>query len=320
MRWAVRLTKPVLMLVAFALSMFLYLYVQREGPTMKDRVSLTIQSKNLDTQKFVFDQEGAFVEFEVAGPRDKVEQLVANPQSAMAIVDLRKYRPASEQGVSPVDNFKPVVRPPQDFEGVTFTQIGTLDGKIEPRKTRDVKIKVEFESPPPGVVWTNYDRDSFETLPVSVTLTGAASIVDTVVPTVVINPKDAEQDGEVRARLSQVQSNLVMTPRVDWVTVRPSRSQRQVYVNVVFSGHAAPGYEVSNYFVKGEAGPSATPSTTWVRGPSGLVSKTSAIDAPVDISGLHGGWTYTVTPKLPPGLELMDPPLQIHVDIAKSRR
>lgn len=319
MRWAVKLTKPVLMLVAFLLSMVLYLYVQGQtAPAGTERgLSIVVHSKGL-ASGLIFDEEGGTVLYDANGPRDKLDRLVAglkdNPQMVTAVTNLSSISPAKVQDKFHVDNVRLLLIAP-DFQGIDFVQSQTLNGVVERKKTREVKVKVEFPSSTTPGGWSEYDRDSFEVVPDTITLTGPSSEVDNAVLTAVVNPEEAEQNGIVNVRLS-VPHNLVSTPRVDFVEVRPSRRERQAYVNVLFSGHVSAGFKVSNYYVKTATGGA---STTAIRGPSAIVNKTSAIDASVDISGLKKGFTFTAVPRMPRQLELADVPLQIRVDVEKTR-
>ena len=318
MRWAVRLTKPVLLLVSFALSTVLYLYVQiQSAPMDTDTFKLVVHQKNL-APGLLFDEEGTTVEYKADGPRDKINRLRENPQLAIAVADLksisRETVTNSDHGVYRFTVRLSVSAP--ELDGVEFKQNNRLDGAVELPDTRDVKIKVEFPNPPSPGAWANYDRDSFEVNPSSVTLTGPASDIKDASLTAVVDPAEAELAGSVRVKLS-IPRNLSSNPRIDAVEVHPTRRQREAYVNVNFTGHPPAGFNISNYYVVTEAGPS---STALIRGPSGIVDKTSAIDAKIDISGLKAGWTYTVVPTMPAQVALVDPPLKIRVDVEKTRR
>lgn len=320
MRWAVRLTKPVLMLVAFMLSMVLYLYVQSQtAPVGAEKgLSIVVHSKGL-ASGLIFDEEGGTVLYDATGPRDKLDRLVTglkdNPELITAVTNLSSISSASVHDKVHVDNVRLLLKAP-DFPGIDFVQSQTLNGVVERKKTREVRVKVEFPSATTPGAWAEFDRDSFEVIPDTITLTGPSSEIDNAALTAVVNPEEAEQNGGVRVRLS-VPHNLVSTPRVDFVEVHPSRHERQAYVNVLFSGHLPAGFKVSNYYVKTATGGA---STTAIRGPSGIVDKTSAIEAAVDISGLKKGFTFTAVPRMPRQLELVDAPLQIRVDIEKTRQ
>ncbi|MHB8637453.1 MAG: CdaR family protein [Fimbriimonadaceae bacterium] len=314
------MTKPVLLLVAFALSLVLYLYVQSQtAPNGSETLQLVVHSKGLSPE-LLFDEEDGTVSYEADGPRDKLDRLVAglkdNPQFITAVANLSAISPRNVRDKVHVDNVHLVVQPTSELAGIELRQLQRLDGVVERPKTRDVKVRVDFPSPPTPNAWADYDRNSFEPFPDTVTLTGPASDVNIATLTVVVNPAEAEETGVVRVRLS-IPHNLTSNPRVDYVDVRPTRRERQAYVNVSFTGHLPAGYMISNYYVVTAAGPS---STAAIRGPSGIVDKTSAIEATVDISGLKAGWTFTEMPKMPRLVELVNSPLRIRVDVEKTRR
>jgi hypothetical protein len=209
-----------------------------------------------------------------------------------------------------------VLQRPPEFEDLVFVQSERLTGVVERPKTREVKIKVDFANPPTKDAWADYDRDSFEVIPESVTLTGPSSDVMDASLTVVVNPKEAEQSGVVQVPLS-IPRNLTSNPHLDAVNVRPVRRERQAYVNVNFVGHLPPGYAVAGWYVATNPEKSCT---TPIRGPSGIVDKTSAIETSVVISGLTKGFTFVAKPTMPRQLQLVDSPLQIRVDVMKTHK
>lgn len=315
MRWAVRLTKPVLMLISFVLSLVLYLYVT--APIEKRTVELSVHA--MTPPGFDFDREGDKIDFTATGPRDKLEQLDANlsrdPQYVRAIANLTNLPIKSGVDKVDIENVHLIVQAPQDL-GVEFKQDKLIRGVVERPIRRTAKIEVHFENPPTPGSWSDYDKDSFEVIPPSVVLAGPSEEVKTATLSVVINPQDVERNRVVTVPLT-IPYGLKSSPEIDHVDVRPIQHQRQAYVNVTFLGHPAPGYSVSNYYVVTPTGPS---STAFIRGPAGVVDRTPTISATVDISGLKRGFTFSPTPVLPRQLELVDAPLRIRVDVQKTRQ
>lgn len=322
MRWAVRLTKPVLMVVAFALSMSLYLYVQSQTSPMDSReVQLVVHSNGSLSNQLIFDQEGVTVPYQITGQRDKIDrfmgQLKDNPDYVIAAANLSSVTLGRDEKSRYIDSvpLKPTKKP--DTEGLEFIQLRRLSGKIEKPLSQLVKIEVSFVNPPTPGAWSDYDPASFECTPDMVTLTGGAADVKDKKLSVVINPEEVERDQVYDAPLT-IPQNVDCKPFVTKVTVRPSHHTRQAYVNVIFNGHLAPGFSISNFYVVGKSGQMS--STTAIRGPAGVVDKIATIDATVDISGLKGNFTFKPKLTIPRQVELLDSPLKIRVDVQKTRQ
>jgi YbbR domain-containing protein len=298
--------------------MVLYLYVQIIDPTPTEEVHLLVRARNL-APGLVFDAEGTPVTFEATGPKDVLNRLQSrlkdNPSFVVATADLKQFSLNRVHEKVPVIPVVLTVRPPPEFDSITFSQPYQLDGAVERQKSSDVKIRVKFANSTSSPADDGADPSDFEVTPPVLTLTGSETDVDKADPFVVIDPQEVKRDGieEVPLNLS---AKLVSRPNVDRVEVRAVRRQRAAFVNVIWLGHLAAGYTMSNYYVV--SGPST--SSVYIEGPAGVVDKTAKIDADIDISGLTESFTYQPEPKMDSRLRLVDSPLQIHVDIKKTRR
>jgi YbbR domain-containing protein len=323
MKLAARMTKVVLLAVSFILSMVLYLYVQQINPNAKEQVSLIARSQNL-APGLVFDQEGTPVAYDVTGPKDVIgllqNRLKDNPAYLVAVTDLRQIEPSRVHGKLPILPVRLTISSiPSDFDSLTFTEEGHLDGAVEREKTSDVRIRVKFANSTQANGDNPPDPNDFEVTPPKLTLTGSATDVDNADPFVVIDPQEIERDG-IKSLPLDISAKLASSPNVERVEVKAARRQRAVYVNVLFMGRPAEGYRVSNYYVVAGPGSKNTSSTTMIEGPAGLVERTSAIDASIDISGIKKSYTFKPEPKMAERLSLLESPLQIHVDIEKIPR
>jgi len=318
MKLAARLTKAVLLLASFALSLVLYLYVQSPAPP--ERIQLLVHAENLQ-QGLVLNQEGSPVVFSVSGPGDAVSRLVQNlkrdPEYVLAVVDLRRYRAADvpEKGLtgSPVEL---VVKPANEVENLTFKEEGTFFPVLERLETKTIPIKAKFGNASASDV-SGYEPADFETMPSTVVVTGPASSISKAEASVIINPAETERVGMETHQLS-LSGNVTTTLRDTQIEVHAAHHTRAVFVNINFVGHVRSGYRVSNFYVVSPQ--SQETSTAMIRGLAGLIDRTSSIDASVDISGLTKGFTFETKPKLPEGVELLESPLRIRVDIEKIPR
>jgi hypothetical protein len=319
---AARSTKAVLMLVSFVLSMTLYLTVQTaDSSPDKIQISLKVRARNV-YPGLIFDHDGAIINFEVAGPRDVLDRLKKrlsdNPDALTASTDLRSETPKvldKEGGRKLIPSAEVKIGPHPDFDNLTFTQVEILTGSVEYLKTSDVKIKVDFPKQRPESVSENRDPGDFEVIPPRISLTGPASQVDAANPTVVIDPEVVERNGVEHVPVTLMQ-RLTSSVPLDSVEVRALRRTRTVYVNVNFLGHIPSRFRMSNYYVVTQSGRSLTAT---ISGPGGVVDKTGAIDATVDISALTKSYTFQPKPRLPDRLELQEP-LRIRVDVEKINR
>jgi YbbR domain-containing protein len=215
------------------------------------------------------------------------------------------------------------VHRPAGLQELVFTQIGSFSARVERPLTARRSIQLRLTSSSGGDSTSEADPADYLLVPDRVTLQGPQSEVEDALPIVTVNPDDVERTGIVQAPLTIISRTTnstlpdLLSERNATVEVRPLRQKRAVYVNVNFVGHLATGYRMANYYVVGATGPT---STTTIRGPGGLVDKTSTIDATVDISALKSGFTFQATPKIPARIELLDTPLRIRVDVEKVMR
>lgn len=319
MTWTTRLTKPVLWVVSFVLSMTLYLFVESQAPeNPKSDVDLVVHSVHLDPS-LVLVGENTTVKFEVSGPQGPYTRFISDVQAGKvhATVDLSGFKvPTTKPQVPPL-----YVDPRDSYPDLTFRAVGRFEAVIERLRESTVPISIAISNK----FKESYEPGDFEAVPATVTLKGAESEVKEAVPTVYLDhPDDVERDGVSFAQLTVVGSqskgalDSLLTPPVDRVEIHPVRREKLVYVNVSFVGHLPQGYKISNYYVSTPNGPS---STVRVRGPGGVIDKLSTIDTQIDISPLTKSYSFPFQPKnLPPRVQLLDSPIKIRVDVEKPAR
>jgi YbbR domain-containing protein len=226
----------------------------------------------------------------------------------VAEVDLSQIEAGAGPQSAPI-----IVRAIDDRIRVLSSEPDVMTVQLDNVESRSVPVVVDRGSPPNGI-----EVGETTVSPTEVTVTGPASIVNTVVAaraTVVIQPDGFTIDQDVPLTPIDQLGNPVSPAKVEPTTahvkipVFSDRSSKTVPISPVITGTPAGGFELASVTVE--------PPTVTVEGNADqLVNVVSIATEPIPLTGLSSKTTREVALALPAGVEAIDvQTVQVVIDL-----
>ncbi|MEX2226921.1 MAG: CdaR family protein [Dehalococcoidia bacterium] len=298
--------------LALALAVSLWLYVtERENPTTERTFNkaIPITYVNVPNDLAVSQASASTVSIRIEAPENEFEGL--DVDDFEATVDLGGLT-VGRSGV-PVD-----VAPPNGRVNVVSTTPAQVDVTLEPRRSRDVPVRVEIVGSPQ----TGFAAANTNVQPDSATVTGPESLValvDSVVAEVNLTG----------ARVDVTEDRVALEPRdardgaLSRVTVSPSTASVDVdleqrefsspfVVSPVIAGNPAAGFNVADISVQ--------PAIVTISGSLEVLQSIDAVRGvlteEISIADARDDVRRTVQLQLPPGARLQgNPTIEVAIDI-----
>jgi YbbR domain-containing protein len=286
-----------LLLLALSLSVITWIvanYTQNPDRTDYFSAPIPIELTKVPEGILVLNASPAQVTLRLRAPEDSWARL--RPASFKATVDLSKAEP----GLHDVD----VAVECADRRVRILEKIpDRISVRLEAIVSRDVPVRVvPLDEAPPG-----YTLEAPQPNPVSVTVSGASSVVNQVAEAVVdiriegskVSFTKLYQPVLLDAQGKEVNGLDFTPPMVQvQVTIKQLENYKTVSVKAVLTGTVAPGYWVSNIIVE--------PATVTFGGDATELESFGYVEtAPVDVTGAISDVIRTVSIYVPPGTALV---------------